>query len=70
MIRSQLVKTLRQQSGSCGTITGTQLMQYLGYRDRHSIDRYLVDVDRIGAGYSIEDVADRIMVVERERGTR
>lgn len=70
MIRSQLVKTLRQQSGSYGAITKRQLMAFLGYKDRHSVDKYLVNVDRLGAGYSIEDLADRIMVIEGERRTR
>lgn len=67
LIRSQLVKNLRLQSGSSGTITRTQLMAFLGYKDRHSVERYLFGVMRIGAGYSIEDIADRIMEVEHEK---
>ena len=67
MIRSALVKNLRAQSGSCGIITRKQLMAFLGYQDRHSIERYLNGVMKIGAGFSIEDVADRILEVEREK---
>lgn len=67
MVRSQYVKALRQQAESYGTITRKQLMQFLGYRDRHSVDQYLHNVTRLGAGYAIEDVADRIMEVEREK---
>ena len=67
MIRSVLVKNLRAQSGSCGIITRKQLMAFLGYQDRHSIEKYLNGVMKIGAGFSIEDVADRILEVEREK---
>lgn len=67
MIRSQLVKALRMQSGSMGVITMRQLGAFLGYKDRHSVYPYLAGAMRIGAGYSIEDVADRIMEVEHEK---
>lgn len=67
MLRSQLVKNLRKQSGSMGIITRKQLAEFLGYRDRHSVAPYLIGAMRIGAGYSIEDVADRIMEVENAK---
>ena len=67
MIRSVLVKNLRAQSGSYGIITRKQLMVFLGYQDRHSVNKYLNGVMKIGAGFSIEDVADRILEVERRK---
>ena len=68
MIRSTLVTKLRQQSGnSYGVINRKDLMKFLGYRDRHSVDPYLYGVMRLGNGYSIEDVADRIIEVERNK---
>ena len=67
MIRSVLVKNLRAQSGSYGMITRKQLMAFLGYQDRHSVNKYLNGVMKIGAGFSIEDVADRILEVERRK---
>lgn len=69
MIRSTLVKNLRMQSGSMGMITRKQLCEFLGYKDRHSVDRYLAGAMKIGAGYAIEDVADKIMEVEHEKVT-
>lgn len=67
MLRSQLIKSLQRQAGSYGVITKRQLMQFLGYKDRHSVAKYLIGVTRLGAGYSIEDVADSIMAVERRK---
>lgn len=68
MLRSQIVKELRKQSGdSVGVITRKQLTDYLGYKDRHSVSPYLHGVARIGNGYAIEDVADRILEVENEK---
>ena len=64
MIRSQLVKDLRRYTGA-GVVTAAELTKYLGYRDRKSVRKYTRGLQRFGAGYSIEDVADRIMEVRR-----
>ena len=62
MIKSQLVTDLRRYTGA-GVIKRKQLMKYLGYKDRHSVDVYLHGLRKIGSGYSIIDVAERIMEV-------
>lgn len=64
MIRSQLVKDLRRYTGA-GVVTVEQLTTYLGYSDRKSVSKYTRGLQRFGAGYAIEDVADKIMEVER-----
>lgn len=60
MIRSQLVKSMKQYTGA-GVITRKKLMQFLGYKDRMSVEKYVYGLRKFGAGYAIEDVADRIM---------
>lgn len=60
MIRSQLVKDLRRHTGS-GVVTVLELKQFLGYKDRKSVRKYTYGLRKFGAGYAIEDVADRIM---------
>lgn len=63
MIKSQLVTDMRRFT-SAGVITRKQLMQYLGYKDRHSTMKYTAGLRKIGAGYSIIEVAERIMEVQ------
>lgn len=63
MIRSQLVKDLRRYTGA-GVVTTTELMQYLGYKDRKSVKKYTHGLRKIGAGFAIDEIADRIMEVE------
>lgn len=62
MIKSQLVTDLKQYTGA-GVITRKQLMDYLGYKDRGSTYRYTYGLRKIGAGFSILEVAERIMEV-------
>lgn len=64
MIRSQLVKDLGRYT-CAGVVTIEQLTMYLGYSDRKSVSKYTKGLQKFGAGYAIEDVADKIMEVER-----
>ncbi len=59
MTKSDVVKALRRTSGS-EFISRKELASALGYRDSHSVDKYLVGLAKVGRRYYIEDVAERV----------
>lgn len=68
MIKSDLINSLREQSDKgpskeeTNFITRSGVANALGYKDPHNIDRYLVNLQRIGGKkYYIPDVAAAIM---------
>lgn len=60
MKRSELIKQMESFSGS-GFMNRAEFSRYMGYKDPHSIDRYLFDMPRINGKYSCIDLADRLM---------
>ena len=58
MKRSDLIADMRRFVGGGGFITRKSLADYLGYKDPHCVDKYLIGLDKVGGRYFfIPDVA-------------
>lgn len=69
MIRADIERALRNQT-SGDFLNRREVAMALGYKDPHSVDKYLKGLGRIGNRYLIRDVAERVMEetnVGRER---
>lgn len=64
MTRAKIETALRTQT-SGEFINRAEVTRALGYKDPHSVDKYLKGLGRIGNRYLISDVAERIAEVER-----
>ena len=64
MIRADIETSLRKQSSS-DFVNRSEVAKALGYKDPHSVDKYLRGLPRIGNRYFVGDVAGRILEVER-----
>ena len=60
MIRADIERALRSQTTG-DFVTRAEVSKALGYRDAHSVDKYLRGLGRIGNRYYIKEVAERIM---------
>jgi len=61
MTKSDLVRDMKQTTGS-SFITVSELTRYLGKQNQSRVkQKYLKDLDRVGKGYFIPDVAQTIM---------
>lgn len=62
MNKADLIKDIRGSTGS-GFITRIGLARYMGASSPKSVDRYLVDLERVdGKYYFIPDVAESIII--------
>lgn len=59
MIRSDIEKALRNQT-SGDFVTRQEVARALGYRDPHSVDKYLKGLGKIGSKYLVSEVAERL----------
>lgn len=60
MTRTDIAKELRRFTGK-GLVTATELSRFIGDKNLHRVKvKYLVGLERIGRGYLITDVADRL----------
>lgn len=67
MNRRDLVNDMKQYCGG-SFITATQLQKYLGAKSHHSVEKYLIGLDRISDRYYfIPDVAESLIAY---RGVR
>ena len=64
MIRADIETSLRKQSSS-DFVNRSEVAKALGYKDPHSVDKFLRGLPRIGNRYFVGDVAGRILEVER-----
>lgn len=64
MLKADIEKALRSQTSS-DFVNRAEVTRALGYKDPHSVDKYLRGLGRIGNRYFIGDVAGRILEVER-----
>ena len=64
MLKADIEKALRSQTSS-DFVNRAEVTRALGYKDPHSVDKYLKGLGRIGNRYLISDVAERIAEVER-----
>ena len=61
-MNAKKIETDIKQFVGGGFITRQQLARYMGRRDPHSVDRYLVDLERVnGKYYFIPDVAETLI---------
>lgn len=62
MTRADLIHSMQSSVDGASFINVTELCMFLGVRSREKVkNKYLRDLDRIGQGYFIPDVAARIM---------
>ncbi len=64
MVKADIEKALRSQTSS-DFVNRAEVTRALGYKDPHSVDKYLRGLGRIGNRYLIREVAERILEVER-----
>ena len=60
MTRVDVEKALRNQTTG-DFVSRQEVARALGYKDPHSVDKYLKDLKGIGKRYLIKEVAERIM---------
>lgn len=60
MLRSDIEKALRSQT-SGDFVNRQEVARALGYKDAHSVDRFLKGLPNIGRRYLIREVAEKIM---------
>ena len=60
MIRADIERALRSQT-SGDFVSRAEVARALGYKDPHSVDRYLKDLTSIGKRYLIREVAEKLM---------
>lgn len=69
MLKTDIERALRNQT-SGDFVNRKEVAMALGYKDPHSVDKYLKGLVRVGNRYLIRDVAERVMeetYVGRER---
>ena len=66
MTKTELVKGMQAFTGG-GFINRDELKKFLGYKDSHSIAKFLCGLERVGNRYFIPDVAEQIIHVSRGR---
>lgn len=59
MTKTEITNAIRITHKS-GLITRKQLADAMGYKDAHSVDKYLKGLRKIGKKYSVYDVSERI----------
>ena len=59
MIRADIEKALRNQT-SGDFVTRAEVARAFGYKDAHSVDKWLKGLPKIGKKYLISEVAERI----------
>lgn len=64
MVKADIEKALRSQTSS-DFVNRAEVTRALGYKDPHSVDKFLRGLPRIGNRYFVGDVAGRILEVER-----
>lgn len=60
MIKADVERALRSQTTG-DFVNRAEVMRALGYKDPHSVDKYLKGLSNIGKRYLISEVAERIM---------
>lgn len=60
MIRADIERALRSQTTG-DFVNRAEVARALGYKDAHSVDKYLKGLPNIGKRYLIREVAERIM---------
>lgn len=55
----ELIKSMERFNDS-GFMNRSEFCRYMGYKDPHSIDKYLQDVPKINGRYSCIDLAERL----------
>lgn len=60
MIRTDIERALRSQT-SGDFVNRAEVARALGYKDPHSVDKYLKDLSSIGKKYLIKEVAEKLM---------
>ena len=63
MIKADIERALRSQT-SGDFVNRAEVARALGYKDPHSVDKYLKDLTSIGKRYLIREVAERILEVK------
>ena len=62
MTKKELVADMKQTVGGGGFITLSGIASYIGVKSHHSVDKYVIGLDRInGKYYFIPDVADSML---------
>lgn len=62
MTKKELVADMKQTVGGGGFITLSGIANYIGVKSHHSVDKYVIGLDRInGKYYFIPDVADSML---------
>lgn len=60
MTKSELIKDIENFVGG-RWINVSELATYLGYKDRHSAQKFVKGLTRVGYRYSIVEVAENVM---------
>ena len=60
MNRKEQIAEMKQSVGGKSYIKRQELADHMGYKNPHSIDKYLSGLERIGTYYFIPDVVDSI----------
>ena len=69
MTKQALTQDMKRAAGGASFITVTQLAAYLGRTNKSKVKyEYLADLDRVGNGYFIPDVAEMLMQKRRWNG--
>lgn len=62
MTKKDLILDMKKHVGGGSFITVTGLQKYIGVRSHHSVDKYIIGLERINNRYYfIPDVADSIL---------
>ena len=67
MNHKELIADMQKHSRA-GFMSRQQLSEYLGYKDPHSVDKYLHGLTSIGRQYFIGDIADSLLERGLENG--
>lgn len=60
MTKTEIAKELRRFTGK-GLVTATELSQFVGDKNSHRVKvKFLMGLERIGKGYLITEVAERL----------
>ena len=60
MIRADIERALRSQTTG-DFVSRNEIAKAMGYRDPHSVDKFIKGLGRIGNRYLIREVAERII---------
>lgn len=59
MNKQEMIKSFQRETGSL-FITRKQLAKVMGYKDAHSVDRYLAGLEKVERKYFIPEVIEEI----------